>query len=61
GATLNVRIVGPEEIYGEKDYISIDSPMARACIGKAVDEEVIVSLPTGKKVWFVNAIRYEVN
>lgn len=58
GATIKVRIVGPEEIYGEKDYISIDSPMARACIGKQVDDEVIVNIPTGKKNWFVNAIRY---
>ncbi|WP_029407377.1 transcription elongation factor GreB [Thiomicrorhabdus sp. Milos-T2] len=58
GNILNVRIVGPEEIYGAKDYISIDSPMARACIGKAVDDEVIVSLPTGKKTWFVNDISY---
>ena len=59
GETLTVRIVGPEEIYGEKDYISIDSPMARACIGKVVDDEITVTLPVGKKVWFVNAIRYE--
>ncbi|MEA1989647.1 MAG: transcription elongation factor GreB [Pseudomonadota bacterium] len=61
GNNLKVRIVGPEEIYGAKDYISIDSPMARACIGKQVDDEVTVALPTGKKLWFVNAIRYEVN
>ena len=59
GSTLTFRIVGPEEIYGEKDYISIDSPMARACIGKTVDDEITVTLPVGKKVWFVNAIRYE--
>lgn len=34
GDTLTFRIVGPEEIYGRKDYISIDSPMARACLKK---------------------------
>jgi len=58
GNTLKIRIVGPEEIYGEKDYISIDSPMARACIGKQVDDEVVVVIPTGKKTWFVNSIHY---
>ena len=58
GKTLKVKIVGPEEIYGAKDYISIDSPMARACIGKQVDDEVIVNIPTGKKTWFINAISY---
>jgi transcription elongation factor GreB len=59
GKTLKFRIVGPEEIYGEKDYISIDSPMARACIGKQVDDEVIVPTPTGKKAWYVTDISYE--
>ncbi|GAB7214253.1 hypothetical protein OS42_08640 [Dickeya oryzae] len=29
------RIVGPDEIYGRKDYISIDAPMARALLKKS--------------------------
>ncbi len=33
GEVKKFRIVGPEEIYGDaKDYISIDSPMARAML-----------------------------
>lgn len=33
GEVKKFRIVGPEEIYGDaKDYISIDSPMARALL-----------------------------
>lgn len=60
GDVKRFRIVGPEEIYGEhKDYISIDSPMARALLKKQVDEEVVVPTPEGEKVWFVNAIEYE--
>lgn len=55
---LTFRIVGPEEIYGKKDYISIDSPMARACLKKEVDDEVVVKTPTGEKVWLVNKISY---
>lgn len=58
GNTLKFRIVGPEEIYGEKDYISIDSPMARACLGKQVDDEVVVQIPSGKKEWYVINIWY---
>ena len=55
-----LQIVGPEEIYGErKDYISIDSPMARAILKKQVDEEFVVKTPEGEKMWFVNSIRYE--
>jgi transcription elongation factor GreB len=55
--------VGPDEIYGDavKDYISIDSPMARALIKKEVDDEVVVNTPEGQKVWFVNCIEYVKN
>jgi len=56
--TLSFRIVGPDEIYGRSDYISIDSPMARAILKKQVDDEFEVPTPTGKKTWFVNAIEY---
>lgn len=59
GNSLKLRIVGPEEIYGEKDYISIDSPMARACLGKQVDDEVVVQTPSGKKEWYVLNICYK--
>ena len=54
------RIVGPEEIYGDaKDYISIDSPMARALIKKEVDDEISVMTPEGLKEWSINSITYE--
>lgn len=56
--TIFFRIVGTEEIYGRKDYISIDSPMARACLKKEVDDEVIVKAPSGDKCWVVNKIKY---
>lgn len=59
GEKISFRIVGPEEIYGEKSYISIDSPMARACIGKQEEDEVVVQTPNGKKEWFVTHISYE--
>jgi transcription elongation factor GreB len=59
GETLIFRIVGGEEIYGTENYISIDSPMARACIGKEVDDDVYVPLPNGKKHWVITDIQYE--
>ncbi|BCK30484.1 Transcription elongation factor GreB [Vibrio cholerae] len=60
GDVKKFRIVGPEEIYGDaKDYISIDSPMARALLKKQVDEEFQVQTPTGMKEWFINSIEYE--
>ncbi|TLE13437.1 transcription elongation factor GreB [Vibrio cholerae] len=60
GDVKKFRIVGPEEIYGDaKDYISIDSPMARALLKKQVDEEFQVQTPTGMKEWFINSIEYD--
>ncbi len=58
GDSKACRIVGPDEIYGRNDYISIDSPMARAMLKKEVDEEFEVVTPQGRKLWFVNSIRY---
>lgn len=34
GETKRFRIVGYDEIFGRNDYISIDSPMARALLKK---------------------------
>ncbi|SFQ35033.1 transcription elongation factor GreB [Enterovibrio norvegicus] len=59
GDRKRFRIVGPEEIYGRNDYISIDSPMARALLKKEVDDEFVVRTPEGEKEWFINTIEYE--
>lgn len=61
GESKRFRIVGYDEIYGRMDYISIDSPMARALLKKAVDDEVVVQTPTGEATWYINAISYESN
>lgn len=63
GDVKRFRIVGPEEIYGDdvKEYISIDSPMARALLKKEVDDEFVVRTPSGEKEWFINRIEYEKN
>tara|TARA_B100000700_G_scaffold104150_1_gene117651 strand:+ start:14677 stop:15156 length:480 start_codon:yes stop_codon:yes gene_type:complete len=60
GEIKRFRIVGPEEIYGDtKEFISIDSPMARALLKKEVDDEVQVQTPQGLKEWYINSITYE--
>jgi transcription elongation factor GreB len=58
GNSLKFRIVGPDEIYGRKDYISIDAPMARALLKKQVDDVATVSTPNGPKDWYIVAIDY---
>ncbi len=56
---LKFKIVGPDEIFGRNDYISIDSPMARALLKKEVDDEAVVNTPSGEKFWTVIEISYQ--
>jgi len=58
GKIVRYRIVGKDELDTKLGYITIDSPMARALIGKQVDDEVVVNTPAGKKEWYVNKIQY---
>ena len=58
GELKHFRIVGYDEIYGRNDYISIDSPMARALLKKAVGDEAVVQTPTGENLWWINRITY---
>ena len=57
--TKRFRIVGVDEIHGRNDYISIDSPMARALLKKAVGEVVTVTTPKGVAEWVVISIEYQ--
>jgi transcription elongation factor GreB len=59
GEVKRFRIVGVDEIYDRKDYISIDAPMARALLKKEVDDDFIVKTPNGDMEWFVVNIEYE--
>lgn len=62
GEQKTLRIVGIDEIYDHHpQHISIESPMARALLGKEVDDEIEVHMPSGKKLWYINTIRYEKN
>ncbi len=56
---VSYRLVGPDEWDVKKGEISIDSPMARALIGKAVDDEVVVQTPEGERVYDVIKIWYQ--
>jgi transcription elongation factor GreB len=59
GEQKRFRIVGYDEIFDTKDYISIDSPMARALIKKEVGDEAVVKTDAGEFVWHVTKIEYQ--
>ncbi|WP_417690488.1 transcription elongation factor GreB [Pseudidiomarina sp.] len=59
GDEKSFTIVGPDEIYDDKSVVSIDAPMARAALGKLIDDEFTVRTPTGTHLWFITDITYE--
>jgi transcription elongation factor GreB len=59
GKILTFRIVGYDEIFDRKDYISIDTPMARALLKKEVGDEGMVKTEAGVVIWSINSIDYE--
>jgi transcription elongation factor GreB len=52
------RIVGADEFDPERNWISVDAPMARALLGRAVDDEVLVDTPEGTRRWWIVAVDY---
>lgn len=57
--TLTFRIVGTDEIYGKKNYASVNAPVVRACLGKGVGDEVVVKTSEGRKEWEIESISYD--
>lgn len=52
------RIVGPDEIDPERNFISIDSPMAKALLRCSEGDEVVVKRPGGTATFYLTSIRY---
>ena len=59
GAVRRHRIVGPDEFDREPGYISMDSPLGRALLGKRVGDKVEIALPASSQSVAVTAIEYE--
>ena len=58
GEQIRHRIVGPDEFDLAPGYISMDAPLARALLGRRLDEEVSVATPKGERRWLIVEIRY---
>jgi transcription elongation factor GreB len=52
------RIVGPDEFDMAPGYISMDSPLGRALMRRALDDEVTVELPGGARKFVIVEITY---
>ena len=58
GEELLYRIVGPDEFDLEQGFISMDSPVGRALLGRSAGDEVTVRRPKGEAVFEVLEVRY---
>lgn len=58
GETRAHRILGPDEFDQQPGGISMDAPLARALLGKALDAEVTITLAAGPQTYVVVEISY---
>ncbi len=55
---VRYQIVGQTEADASRGRISYNSPIARALIGKQVEEEVEVTVPSGDKFYVIDKIEF---
>ena len=53
------RVVGPDDFDLGAHKLSMDSPLARALLGKAVDDEISLASPSGEQHYVIVAISYD--
>jgi len=59
GDEVEYTIVGEDESDAANGLISVTSPIARALLGKPVDEVVAVQVPRGRREFEIRDIRFE--
>ena len=58
GSTSEYRIVGADEIDHHEAYISIDAPVARALLGKSIDDEVCIRIDAAEHTLTILTVEY---
>jgi transcription elongation factor GreB len=58
GKSHTYRIVGPDEFDLSHNKLSMDSPLARALLGKRVDDDIIFNSPAGERELYIAAVSY---
>ena len=59
GDERSITIVGEDEADADRGLVSYNSPLARAVIGKSVDDIAKVRLPSGMKEYEILDVRFE--
>ena len=56
GGKVEYEIVVPEEVDGSQNRISLSSPLGKALIGKAKDDDIEVQVPKGKRSYLITGL-----
>ena len=56
---VEYRIVGSDETDAKRNFISVDSPLAKALLGKPLDAEIKMMIAGVEKLYTILGIRYE--
>jgi len=59
GRELSYRIVGADEFDPKKNWISVDSPMAKALLRRSIDDDVSVRTPQGEQRYCILDVSYD--
>lgn len=57
-AEVTYQIVGEDESDLKENKISVSSPIARAIVGKTVEEEIVVKTPSGEVEYAIIRVEY---
>lgn len=52
------QIVGPDEFDVAQKKLSMDAPLARAMMGKRLDDEIVLKKPEGEEFFYITKIEY---
>ena len=59
GEEQTYQIVGPDEFNVAERKLSMDSPLAKAMMGKRLDDEIVLRKPEGEELYYITAIAYK--
>jgi len=58
GSEVKYRVVGPDETDAAREYISMDSPLAKILLKRSVDDEVKLDLGGNITAYSITSIHY---
>jgi transcription elongation factor GreB len=59
GNEKTYRIVGPDEFDLSQQKLSMDSPLAKAMMGKRLDDEIVLKKPESEEIFCIVKIEYK--